>query len=55
MGRDPLFRQSEAENERLAADRTVMTFAKVIMVLKLLAGLTALGLIAAIWFVWRAG
>jgi hypothetical protein len=55
MGKDPLFRQSEVENERLAADKKVMTFAKVIMALKLLVGLIALGLIAAIWLVWRAG
>jgi hypothetical protein len=32
-----------------------MTFASVIMFLKLLTGLLALALIAAIWIVWRAG
>lgn len=55
MGKDPLFRQSEEETERLAADKTVMTFATVIMFLKMLTGFLALALIAAIWLVWRAG
>jgi hypothetical protein len=55
MGKDPLFRQSEDETERLAADRKVMTFATVIMLLKVLTGFLALALIAAIWLVWRAG
>jgi hypothetical protein len=55
MGKDPLFQQSEEETERLAADKKVMTFAGVVMLLKLLTGLLALALIAAIWIVWRAG
>jgi hypothetical protein len=55
MGKDPLFRQSEQETERLVADKTVMTFATVIMFLKMLTGFLALALIAAIWLVWRAG
>jgi hypothetical protein len=55
MGKDPLFRESQQETERLAADRKVMTFATVIMFLKMLTGFLALALIAAIWFVWRAG
>jgi hypothetical protein len=54
-GKDPLFRQSEAETERLAADKKVMTFATVIMFLKGLTGFLALALIVAIWLVWRGG
>jgi hypothetical protein len=55
VGKDPLFRQSEEETERLVADKQVMTFASVIMLLKLLTGFLALALIAAIWIVWRSG
>ncbi len=55
MGRDPLFRQSEEETERIVADRQAMKFATVVMFLKLLTGFLALALIAAIWIVWRAG
>ncbi len=55
MGKDPLFQQSEQETERLVADKRVMTFATVVMVLKMLTGFLALALIAAIWIVWRAG
>lgn len=55
MGKDPLFQQDEAANERLAADKKVMTFATVVLFLKLLTGFLALALIAAIWLVWRAG
>ena len=55
MGKDPLFRQSEEETERLASDKRVMTFATVILFLKMLTGFLALALIAAIWLVWRAG
>jgi len=55
MGKDPLFQQSEAETRKLAADRKVMTFATVIMLLKFATGLIALALIAAIWLVWRTG
>lgn len=55
MGRDPLFRQSEEETERLAADNKAMKFATVVLFLKLATGFLALALIAAIWIVWRAG
>jgi hypothetical protein len=55
MGKDPLFQQSEQETERLVADKRVMTFAAVVMFLKMLTGFLALALIAAIWIVWRAG
>ncbi len=55
MGRDPLFKQSEAETERLAADKQAMTYATWVMLLKFATGLIALALIAAIWIVWRAG
>ena len=55
MGKDPLFQQNEAETKRLVADKSVMTFALVIRILKLLTGLVALALIAAVWLVWRAG
>jgi hypothetical protein len=55
MGKDPLFQQSEEETKRLTADKTVMTFATVIIFLKMLTGFLALALIAAIWLVWRAG
>lgn len=54
MGKDPLFRQTEDETERLVADKAVMTFATVIVFLKALTGFLALGLIAAIWLFWRA-
>ena len=49
MGKDPLFRQSEAANERLAADKSVMVQATRILLLKGVTALLALGLIAAIW------
>ena len=55
MGKDPLFREDDAVTERLVADKKVMTFATVIMFLKVLTGFVALALIAAIWIVWRAG
>jgi hypothetical protein len=55
MGKDPLFRQSEAETERLATDTRVMTFATVIMLLKFATGLIALALIGGIWAFWRMG
>jgi hypothetical protein len=55
IGKDPLFQQSEEETKRLTADKSVMTFASVIMLLKMLTGFLALALIAAIWLVWRAG
>ncbi len=55
MGKDPLFRQSDDETERLVADKAVMRFAAVIMFMKMLTGFLALALIAAIWLVWRAG
>jgi hypothetical protein len=54
MGKDPLFRQSEEDTERLVADQRVMRFATVIVFLKMLTGFLALALIAAIWLVWRA-
>ena len=41
MGRDPLFQQDEAANDRLAADRRVMAFASGIMWLKFATGLIA--------------
>ncbi len=54
MGKDPLFRQSDDETERLVADKTVMRFAGVIVLLKAVTGVIALALIAAIFMVWRA-
>jgi hypothetical protein len=53
MSKDPLFQQSEQETERLVADRKVMAFAGIIAILKVVTGLVALALIAAIWLVWQ--
>ncbi len=53
MSKDPLYRQSEEETGRLVADRKVMAFAGIVAILKVVTGLVALALIAAIWFAWQ--
>jgi hypothetical protein len=54
MGKDPLFRQTEDETERLVAEKAVMTLATDIVFLKALSGFLALALISVIWLVWGA-
>jgi len=53
--KDPLYRESEEQTERMAADRTAMSAAARILRLRIATGLLALLLIAAIWLVWRFG
>ncbi len=53
--KDLLYRESEAQTERLVADKASMSFANRIIWLKIATGLLALLLIAAIWLVWRFG
>ncbi len=50
--RDPLY-QDERRLDRLAADDRVAPAIRRLQWLKLASGLIALGLIAAIWIVWR--
>jgi hypothetical protein len=50
--RDPLY-QDEKRLDRLAADDRVAPVIWRLQWLKLASGLIALGLIAAIWIVWR--
>jgi hypothetical protein len=52
--RDPLH-HDEATDERLAADPPIRALLMRVQWLKLATGGLALGLIAAIWLVWRWG
>jgi hypothetical protein len=52
MMKDPFFHNERALN-RLGQDKNIMAMAARLQWLKLASGLFALGLIAAIWIVWR--
>lgn len=53
--KDPLYRQSEQETERLTADRGTMRAASRILLLKIVTGFFALMLFAVIMLFWRFG
>jgi hypothetical protein len=52
MMRDPLY-PDDARLDRLVADKSVAPTVRCLRWLKLASGLIALGLVAAIWIVWR--
>ena len=52
MGDDPLYHDDHAR-ERLIADPPLATVLKRLHWLKIASGFIALGIIAAIWIVWR--
>jgi hypothetical protein len=54
MGDDPLYHDDDAR-ERLIADPRLATVLKRLHWLKIASGFIALGIIAAIWIVWRWG
>ena len=54
MGDDPLYHDDHAR-ERLIADPRLATAFKRVHSLKIASGFIALGIIAAIWIVWRWG